>query len=502
MLIRALLMLLLVTSCAKRTKVLTPLEGKPNWMQSDALYNHKDPGGKFLIHPFFDLTPLPSKKDNSINFVMTTPVNSQNKYELDLRSGMLFRKHQFCKQEDVWKKYSDDLKSPPYSEGVVPRLLDSTGKAQKIIVFGKKRYFQPFQKRVTRSQRVRIVGGVLKQYCFKYPCRGANKWISKLLLVAVNPNDPRFTKVTHINQLKKKVDWEYVKAFLENADGRKVGDSSESPSYRIVGNIGPRESIVNAFSKGRLFKFTEMRTMRKSCHKLYDYLWHNVQTVRKKKITKKLGKKKEARTIWDKKEVFSGNVLKDERPEISKKKVKVSDVNTDDFSHFFKYFYNKYRKRYQTCQKFVRDTSINANPERMWLFSYLSSFLNTEKIGYIYSCSRRTWIENPMLISGKRMYPLGKHLNNCTTYELDRAFDMSVTVQTGLSRSLKEHYRYIEYDEGSGGSHQKIYSWIHSYGDTYKCDSARQASLSVFPRDIIWKNFGGKEMRKRTDIIE
>jgi hypothetical protein len=495
------LILMLICSCAKKTKKLAPVEANAAWLKTSTLYNHKSEHGDYLVHPFFDLIPYASKKDSSINFVITMPVGGKNKFQIDLRSGKLYREHKMCSEKDIWGKYGSTLGQSPYTEGFVPRLLDQLGGPQKIIIFGKKRYFYDFELAPTRSQRVRVVGAVLQQYCESFPCRGRNKWLSRMVLVAVNSNDPAFTKVTHINQLKKIVDWAHVKAVLENSDGRHVSTSEESPAYRVIGNLGPKESLVNAISKGHLFQFKEMQSLRSNCFKLYDHLWNSAEGVRNFKERYTQEEKKKNRII-DKTDTFSGNVISAERSSVSEEQIQQQIVKLKNFSTFFNSFHNNYKKRFLTCQKFVRDTSINANPRRMWFFSYLSAFLYAEEVGFRYSCSRQAWIANPMQSNGKRLKSLNNYLRNCTAKELDRAFDMSVTLFAGLSRSHRPHFRYIEYDHGAGASHQKMYTWIQRNGDTRSCDKNRQAKLSIFPRDVSWESFKDHTKRKRTDLIE
>ncbi|WP_417336675.1 hypothetical protein [Halobacteriovorax marinus] len=498
-------LMIFISACAKHTKKIEPVVAKPAWMATSKLYNDRSQDGEFLIHPFFDLVPFSSKTDNSINFVMTTPIGSLSKYEMDLRSGKLFRTHNFCDQKDVWKKYSGTLSRPPYSEGFIPRLLDQLGTQQKIIVFGKKRYFQKFEITPTKSQRVRVVGGVLLQYCATYPCKGFNRWQSRLLLIGVNPMDPTLSKVRSINHLKTLVDWDEASAFMQNSNGRKLSGSEPMPSYRIIGNIGPKEAFKIALDKGHLFKFKEMKTIRNSCHSLYDYIWKTITAIRNHDKIKAGKAKATSRTrqkIVAKSDTFSGNVIDAERNEVPTEQVEQKALEISDFSIFFKHFYVKYKDRYKTCQKFVRDTSINTNKERMWFFSYLTSFFNTEDSGYIYSCSRKAWMKNPMTSAGTRLYSFNKRMKSCTTSELDMAFDMSINIQSGLSSSFQDHYRFIQYDHGGGGSHQKIYSWVRDKGDGYVCDQERRRELSIFPQDITWKNFGNYVKGSRDIIVQ
>ncbi len=497
-------LLSLIVSCAKRTQQATPVIAKPSWMATEKLYNDRNFDGEFLIHPFFDLVPFASETDNSINFIRTTPIGSLSKYEIDLRSGKLYRSHNFCDQEDVWKKYSGTIYRPPYSEGFVPRLLDQLGTPQRIVVFGKERYFQKYEVTPTRSQRVRVIGGVLLQYCTTYPCRGYNKWQSRLLLIGVNPLDPEFKEVKNLNQLKKIVNWDEAVAFIQNSNGRKLSGSVPRPSYRIVGNIGPREAFKIALDKGHLFKFDEMKTIRNSCHALYDHIWNNIRAIRKNGEAKMTGKELtpvNRKKVVAKLDTFSGNVLSAEVTEAPRSEVRQKELEISDFSVFFKNFYTKYKDRYKTCQQFVRDTSINADKERMWFFAYLTSFFNTEDSGYIYSCSGRAWIKNPITTSGKRLYSFEKRMRSCTSSELDSAFDTSINIQAGLSSSFQEHFRFIQYDHGGGASHQKMYTWIHDLGDGYICDQKRRSALPVFPQDVNWKNFKNYTKGSRDIIV-
>src|SRR5690606_6396478 len=111
-------------------------------------------------------------KDNSINFFPLTAVGAGHTYGLDLVSGKRFRKHRLYRQRDIWEKYPLVVERPPYTEGLVPRLLDPAGLPQKILVFGRPKFYQELDLNSGRSFRVRVVGGLVEQYCSKYPCTG------------------------------------------------------------------------------------------------------------------------------------------------------------------------------------------------------------------------------------------------------------------------------------------------------------------------------------------
>ena len=88
------------------------------------------------------------------------------------------------RQTDIWKNYRGVIFRPPYTEGVIPRVLDQLGKPQRIYVFGSEEYYKN-QTRVL-ANKVRVVGGVIEQFCTKAPCTKKNTWQSKMILLAVD----------------------------------------------------------------------------------------------------------------------------------------------------------------------------------------------------------------------------------------------------------------------------------------------------------------------------
>ena len=154
-------------------------------------------------HPFFDLVPFTSVKDRQINFYLVTPIDSDHKYQLDLNSGRRYRTLNYCPAKDVWGAYENDLKTPPYSVGIVPRVLDQRGNPQKILIFGDLEYVATERRELPYSQRARIIGGITRQYCQSYPCRKNKKWVNNTLLIGVSMYDPFFEKVDFLSELKK-----------------------------------------------------------------------------------------------------------------------------------------------------------------------------------------------------------------------------------------------------------------------------------------------------------
>ena len=502
----------LLSSCGTKKNEIKKIDAVPVWFKTEKKYAMLDGQGSPLVHPFFDLAPFDSPKDNSINYFTTTPIDSKHYYDIDLVSGSLYRKFSYCEQVDVWENYEQDIHRPKFTIGVVPRLLDQVGNPQKVVVFGLKNYFQKFQKQVTYSQRAKVIGGVIHQYCEKYPCKTRDNWLSSLVLIAVNANDPRYSQYESLGQLKKKVNWKYFKAFMENAFGRTKNGPFEAPAYRMVGEVPAREALKFAVKKGHKFKFEEMRRLRNSCQKLYDYLWEGSKVVRQlateeEKIAKKKKKKQDYLFVIEPKIKSASPTIKNRfmnqevvKKDTNKKTLKYRENRKkySNFSNFFFDFYDKYADRYKTCIKFVKASSLSENPQRHWYFSFINGFMNLEKSDFIYRCNKRGWVENSRLSGGKRIFNL-EAKRSCTARSLDYAFDQVVTINTGLKRGSKPYHRFIEYDYGFGGSNKKLQSWVYENGKVISCSDsedrearrkwAEKNPFRVFPLDVQWKRF-------------
>lgn len=499
------LMGLSLYSCAKPEVSVNNYEiPEPNknakWFLAAKRFSPRDLHGNVPLHPFFDYAHNANMQQTTINFVMTTPVNNDYGYGFDLLSGKTYRRFEYCPQGDIWGKFDSGVYRPNFNDGFVPRMLDQLGKPQRMIVFGNSEYFSSYNKVQPNLDRVRVVGGVVEQYCKSFPCTTRDKWLSRLVLVGVKPEDPQFAKIRTLTSLKKVVDWGYVKAFLENSSGRTFEGDKELPAYRIVGGSGPKNALNFALNNGYLFDDKAIGSMKSSCHKLYDFIWESVLDIRQhhKQKTERVEKPKINKNIGRFRQV---DIRK-------KKKSRGSEVEgiKRSFAVFMNVFYKNYVNRYQTCQKYVRSTNLNNNPDRHWFFAFLEAFVKLEETGYVYKCNRQAWIENPLLSSGKRMFSVKDERRRCTVKELDRAFDMTSTVFSGLQRSNNEHYQYIQYDEGRGGSHQKLYSWVYHNGKRLACFKDNSTDLRaedklIFPNDINWRPFSDTSRKGIFDII-
>lgn len=489
-----------------------PVLAEAVWFNVPERFTMRDEIYNVETHPFFDLVPFKTKDGVDINFYLTTPVGSQHHYDLDIKSGKVYRVRTYCPQKDIWEKYDKTTEKAPFSMGVIPRLLDQSGVPQKIWLFGKKDFLHPSKEGgIDQSQRARVVGGVVHQYCDNYPCQTNKDWLSRLILVGVLDEDPMFKEVRTLEELKTKVKWDEIKAFAENNFGRKVSGQNPEPAYRLVGEVKAKAALDFAFKKGHFFSFQEINSMRKNCLSLYDYLWRSQKRVRenltiaKRKQEEIAGKsEEERRKLIELKEYGLGNVINDE----IEVKIRVSEQSKEgqkalnNWGTFFVYFHENYGERYHTCSKFVRPANFKHDSERAWFFSLMTNWFNLESLGQHFFCSGQGWLENPRMTDGSRRF---KELQQrfCGGKTIDLSFDQAITNMSALETANQPHYRFIQYDYGLGGTHEELYSWVFHNGKEIQCEAGAPGgeARSPFPNDVTWKGFYEVEDRNFYDII-
>ncbi len=439
------IILVILISCAGGKVVVRPsVEPTREWFKAREM--RKFVKGEFLdtAHLFFDFNPQLNLETRTTNFVPLSFIDSDYHYNLDLLSGRKVVSHEYCSELDAWERYNDKLGRPPFTYGFVPRLLNKRKEPQKIVVFGDRKYLS--DKSVPSEDlayKVRVVGGLIEQYCDTYPCDLNNTWENSVILIAVIDEDPNFKNVKTLVNLKRIVNWAEVKSFLENGRGRiKVSINSGYPAYRVYGASLPLKSMKYVLESGHLFSKEEISTLNRACLALYDKLLD-----------------------------IKDRVLKGE----------------GFFNKEFYKFYRDYWKPYNTCSRFVRPIDISKGYESHWFFEYIRAFSIAGEYGYVYSCDSRDWINNTHRLSGKEISKQIVKLKACTSRDINESFMKAVNLLTGFSKSNKEHYRYIQYDQGQGAFNEKIYSWVKFSGKEQLCQKNSPDSDEFFPKDISWK---------------
>ena len=505
----------------------------PFWFSTAERFKSYDEQGELYIHPFFDHEANVLGDDQSLYFYPLISENSPFRYEFDLSSGKTYKSCNNCEQKDVWGKYDGKIELPPFTEGIVPRLLDEQGKPQRVIVFGNSQAFSNPDNAQGSLSPVRIVGGVYEQFCRNYPCLDQELWTSRLIFVAVDDRDSKFKAIRDFNQLKSKIDWPYVKAYLQNAQGKSLQAAGEYPAYRIFGEMDADKAFELTYKRGHLFKKDELVNLRKTCEKLYDSLYSMASQTRERLSKNKNNITSQGKSeflFWNEETITDDdyiNGLANTVP-ISKRNVwkhgdelladlqaKEAEANAKRAKEkelqrlkksinkevgavgFFKVFWSKYLNPYMTCERYVRPANINDDPERHWFFTYVSALSHVYQLGYYFNCPKRAWVENIIDDSGKYRVDPFKELNRCGNFDIDYSFTEAVKQLVLRGKNNLEHYAYIEYDNSEGGTHKKIHSWVYFSGKNQVCTKSKQSVETlqsekdrfIFPDDVRWVPF-------------
>ena len=459
---------------------------KPRWFKTTDRFSLINSENQTLPNRFFDVSPFNDIKKKTMNIIVTTPEDSLYYNKLNISSGQIYVDKKFCPQEDEYKKLNGDIFRPPFSIGVVPRILDQLNKPQKVIVFGGKDYFKKYH--LTHYFDVRVVGGYIEQVCPHGACLTSDQWLSRLVLVAVQNGHKKYAQTQTLTDLKKVHDWDYIKAFIQNGLGKNKISDKYFPSYRLGSEVSSGQAISFLEKNSTIFSLRKLQSMRLSCYKLYDFLWKDLSYI---SSTEKLAKSKE---------------------DIRKKAIKIRDSKNRKRLEkpFYRRFIRNYKRfgdQYTTCTKYIKPTNINKDPQRHWFFAYLTAFHKLHDLGYAFNCRGNNWQINPLVGKGKRLISLKEQFAPCSSTDIDKAMASAIKMLDILRSNRRISYRYIDYDKGSTGTHHKVYSWVNSDGKVNSCkdqsDSNFDLTRSIFPKDISWKKRGmnGKATTNMGDVI-
>jgi hypothetical protein len=443
---------LIFSSCTRQKE--RPLEPEilittfPNeWFQENSEHALVEGNGSALPHLLFDTTPELNLRDHTVNVVITTPANSPHAYAIDLSSGQRHYSHSYCKQKDAWNQYPGMVNRPGFAQGYIPRVLDQLGTPQKVIVFAKTRNYANILE--TNYHKVRLLGAYVEQICPEGNCLGKENWLSRLVFIAIDHEDPELSNVRSLEEFKKVFDWDLAKAELGNIDGNNsIGDQTY-PATK-VGFLVEYDKAFPFFKSRSIFLTeAELKKIRSGCYSLYEKLWEEV------------GKEK----------------------------------NGEAFAKKFQTLTKGYFKEISTCEKFVYHGNVNKNPEKFWFLSYMGIFYRLHRSGYAFSCKNRAWQRNVLDVNGSYVYDLVRDISSCKPQDIDLAMSYLPNFLKGL-KGEQEYFKFVDYDNHEFGTHRKLYSWVKVRALKQACgkdpNTAIRNGISVFPEDISWK-----EVRKR-----
>lgn len=434
---------------------------KAQWFKLPLRFAHRDMDDSYVTNPFFDIDPMignfkDKEPDNyGIRYFVSTPQDSKFQYDFDLYSGKIYREREYCSQDDIWKNYGGDLMTPNFTQGIVPRVYDQNKGPMKIIVISSKENIEPFKEQPIRYDTARVMGSIVVDQCENFPCDIPGKWKPSQILVGVSTRDADFNALGNFSELKKKIDWNYARGILTNMYGyHKVG-GKVYPAYRISKELNLKDSLAyfnKTSSRITAENFTELNQWRVGCMKLYDSVWDESERIRK-----------------------------------------LTYGQAEEFLKYFKDFYAKNSNEFYQCSKLVRPGNIVEDPRRIWFFSYLQAFTLLEKNGFYYSCFDNAWAYNARVDDNKFYVDQNKELARCRAKNFETAFDQAINGMSLMRNQINRQFRFVEYDTVRGGSHQKIYGWIHEKTQDYACKydskTPKQIPFDIFPQDVVWEYF-------------
>lgn len=413
------------------------------------------------VHNFFDANPNIKIDKKLVNFIIETPKDSESEFKIDLRSGRHYFNQHFCKEKDQSGKSNEVIRTPPFHIGIVPRVFNQAGKPQRIFVFDEDQ-LGSFKDRVFTA---RVIGGLILRECVAGKCTRESDWISTLALIGVNTSNPKFNRVSTVEEMQDDVSWNYIQAFLRSGFGsRKIG-KQYFPSYQL-GALLPADKVFTYFKDHSIFFTLEkMTTLKRGCYKLYDFLWENV------------GKDSKLE-----KELRNTNDLKVQAR-------LMSDIKKDRsilFNRRFRKAFGRYHENYLSCEALVYPANVNDDSKRFWFFSFYSMANYLYSQDYYYDCRRNTWRFRSTTSRATRKEAIESAFGNCSIRDIEKSFDSGKVLLKNLKAQDQPSIRFIDYDNHSFGTHNKLFSWVDLTEKRLQCSKEESyiKKSQVFPTDI------------------
>ena len=111
-------------------------------------------------------------------------------------------------------------------------------------------------------------------------------------------------------------------------------------------------------------------------------------------------------------------------------------------------------------------------------------------LGYSFDCNRSLWVKNPILTNGQKAIKRKQEFAKCSARQVDLAFEQSINYLNNLRFKNYPTYRYIDYDRGAIGTHNKLYSWVYQENKKLQCYGKQEdlvEKVPTFPEDIKWR---------------
>lgn len=453
---------------------------EPTWYNMSPQVRLANWQGEVQPHLFFDGRAEFNPALSHVNFIPLALAGDDRALELDVVSGQRFFHYFQCEQSDVWKENRSFDGKPLFTTGVIPRHFDQLNQPQKIIVFGGADRFSLTE---PMSYRARIIGAMVEQVCPIGKCAGPKDWFLRMVLVGIDERDRKFGSVRTIQELQKKVDWQEVKAQMENLPGRNVFAEKDYPAIRVGTLLTNKEATDFMVRRSVQLKTKELVKVQRSCGKLYEKLWTDVgaETILDKSATTKAEIKAHADLV---------------------KKLKAQGKPTY-FPQRLGHFIEKFGDELATCGRLVYPGNPALSAERFKFVSYVLMFVRLHKEGWEFSCRNKAWsLSN---YGAEAMQTMKKYTITCNAREIDMAMKSIPPFLKTLRSGNGDRWRFIGWDEHAHGTHAKIEGWVKVPDRKFACDADLNAKVREkwreLPEGMEWTKRHVEKTFKDADYI-
>ncbi len=458
-------LLLMLSACSSLKQNSLPVRNadfqiKPFWFNAgnppDENFVARELNEKVSIHPYFDVDPLFDESTLRINFVPVTVKNSAFLYDFDMVSGKIYKAANLCKQKDPWGSYERSVEYPSVSLGIIPRVANKTKELSplKAIVFHPDdRNNPPKDLATSEFWRIKLIGSFRLKECRAYPCRSTNSWKEEIFLVGVSTKNFQNAEIDNSNysdlkRLRNTPEWQEAKAFLHTQLGVfPLGKTEAYPRYSVVNEQGRSDTLKLLKNDVNFLTEDLILRSRSNCRDKFSTFYAKVTELKSKDRAKEELKK-----------------------------------FTIDFLSNDKEFLN-------SCLSIVRPATVNSSSDRLWFFAFLKAVLVLENEDFYFNCQQKTWYPNPRDADSTLMYSTVKELEKCNPQSAELIYESAINGMSIMQNQTGRSYRFIEYDTQSGGSHQKMYSWLPYNTKRLQCPKENLTLEDVFPADVEWIEF-------------
>lgn len=476
-----LLFVIVLSACSTKKEPRTEKSLSNHWFSVNKNHSLQDIKEEPKVHLLFDSEGALQADSKLVRVMVETYAHSPSAYIIDQLSGQRYFSHAFCKQDDIWKT-SNTVNRPSFAVTIMPKALDQLGLNQKVIVFSKRKEFSEEDRNFPKE--VRLVGSYIEQICPSGNCLGKDNWLSRLVFLAVDNEDSFFNEVNDLSALHKKVNWEKVKAEIENLAGQNHIGEKLFPAVKVASLVEINEALDYFKKRSILLDNQYLAKIQRGCFILYDRLWTEVGKMRPEDVA--------ANTQEELSKKLKGiEKLKEKRKPYT-------------FAQRLASFTEKFSSEITTCSRFVYHGNINQDQEKFWFLSYMDIYYRLHRDGHYFDCLTKRWTRNTFDINGKRVHDLKKDIHLCSNKDIDTAMNYLPNYLKSLAGE-PHYYRFIDYDNRGFGTHEKIYSWVGVQNLKMACSKDVNEDIKkqtkIFPDEVRWKEREANDISKKNKII-